>query len=211
MLRAPRRCRAGARLPVTPHASSKGRESSGCGCRAAHSASSSGLAALALLALGLFWRRRGPLLLASALALVGCGNKSDPASSATPDDGTECSGDFDTFEPGMTTEALPGNLKIELSRADPSPPVVRSDNVWWLKLSDADGNRLAGAELVASPYMPKHQHGSAEVVVQEQGEGGYQLSPIELIMPGVWEIPLSVTPAGGVASEALFRLCIAER
>jgi hypothetical protein len=59
--------------------------------------------------------------------------------------------------------------------------------------------------------MPKHQHGSAEVVVEEQGDGKYQLSPIELIMPGVWEVPLRVTPVDGAASETTFRFCIAER
>ena len=195
---------------VTPPAA-QGADSSGCGCRAARSEQGSGPAALALLAIGLFWRRRGWLQLLASLTLLGCGNKPDAPSSSTPDDASECSGDFDTFEPGMTTQASPGDITVELARADPSPPVVRRDNVWWLKLTDADGNAISGAEVVASPYMPKHQHGSAEVVVEEQGEGEYQLSPIELIMPGVWEIPLSVTPAGGVASETLFRLCIAER
>jgi MYXO-CTERM domain-containing protein len=195
---------------VTP-LTAKGAESPSCGCRAAGSRQGSGLAALAALALGLFWRRRGSLLLLASLGPLGCGNTADAPTSPQPDDGSECSGDFDTFEPGMTTQALPGDITVELTRADPSPPVVRRDNVWWLKLTDADGNALSGAEVVASPYMPKHQHGSAEVVVEEQGEGEYQLSPIELIMPGVWEIPLSVTPAGGVASETTFRFCIAER
>ncbi len=196
---------------VTPKVASNEAETSGCGCRAAGSAPTSGLATVALVALGLLARRRGALLLLSALALFGCGNNGDTPRAATPDDGTDCSGDFDKFEPGMTIEALPGMLTVELARADPSPPVVRSENVWWLKLSDADGTALSGAEVVASPYMPKHQHGSAEVVVEEQGEGEYRLSPIELIMPGVWEVPLSITPAGGVASEAIFRFCIAER
>jgi hypothetical protein len=30
-------------------------------------------------------------------------------------------------------------------------------------------------------------------------------------MPGVWEVPITVTPAGGETSEATFRFCIAER
>lgn len=177
-------------------------------------------AALALLGRGLGRHRRRALLLPAlpallaSLAPLGCGNKAEAASTAAagaPGEPTDCSGDFDTFEPGMTTEAIPGDITVELARAEPSPPVVRRDNVWWLKLTDADGNVLSGAEVVASPYMPKHQHGSAEVVVEDRGEGEYQLSPIELVMPGVWEIPLSVTPAGGVASTTTFRFCIAER
>jgi hypothetical protein len=168
------------------------------------------LAALALLGLGLVWRRRAAGLLLSALALAGCGSHDAPTP-ATGDDGEECTGDFDTFEAGMIKLARPGNITVELTEASPAPPVVRSDNIWWLELSDADGAAVSGAQLVASPYMPKHQHGSAEVVVQEQSEGQYQLSPIELIMPGVWEIPLSITPAGDETSEATFRFCIAER
>ena len=183
---------------------------SSCGCRAAGSRPRSGLLALALLGAGMLWRRRGAALLASALALAGCGNNSDPPKPAASAD-DECSGDFDDFEPGMTKLAKPDNITVELAEADPSPPVVRNDNIWWLKLSDADGNALLGAEVVASPYMPKHQHGSAEVVVEEQSEGQYQLSPIELIMPGVWEIPLSITTADGATSETVFRFCIAER
>jgi len=166
------------------------------------------LAAWALLGLTVLWRRRAALLL-SALALSGCsqGDGKDP----TPSEPDECTGDFDTFEPGMTQLAEPGAITVELTGAEPSPPVVRSDNVWRLKLSDANGNAISGAELQASPYMPKHQHGSAEVVVEDLGEGEYRLSPIELIMPGVWEIPLSVTPADGETSETTFRFCIAER
>jgi len=163
-------------------------------------------------------RQRGQLLLVASLVVLGCGNKAD-GGSATPEGGagatatesSECSGDFDAFDPGMTKTAMPGNIMVKLARAEPSPPIVRLDNVWWLELADADGNALSGAKLVASPYMPKHQHGSAEVVVVDHGEGEYQLSPIELIMPGVWEIPLSVTPAGDVVSKTTFRFCIAER
>jgi hypothetical protein len=169
------------------------------------------LAALALPELGLVWRRRAARLLLSALALAGCASHDDTPTPATGDDAEECTGDFDTFEPGMTKKAVPGNITVELTEASPSPPVVRSDNVWWLALSDADGAAVSGAQLVATPYMPKHQHGSAEVVVEEQSEGQYQLSPIELIMPGVWEIPLNITPKGEEASETTFRFCIAER
>jgi YtkA-like len=154
------------------------------------------------------WRRHARLLL-PVLALAGCSNEAGQA--AKPDEAEECTGDFDVFEPGMTELAEPGEITVELTSAEPSPPVVRRDNVWWLTLTDAAGNAISGATLQASPYMPKHQHGSAEVVVEDLGEGEYRLSPIELIMPGVWEIPLSVTPAGGEASEATFRFCIAER
>lgn len=189
---------------------------SGCGCRAAGSRPASGWTALGLLGLGLFWRRRrSALLLVWALALAGCSsthkNPDADSPTATGGDSSECEGDFDAFAVGLTKIAEPGKITVEIAGAEPSPPVVRNDNIWWLQLSDAEGAPVSGAAVVASPYMPKHQHGSAEVVVEEQGEGKYRLSPVELIMPGVWEIPLTVTPPDGDPSETVFRFCIAER
>ena len=144
------------------------------------------------------------------LLLGGCADAT-PDGSDAPADGSECTGDFDTYQAGMTRQAEPGPVTVELARSEPAPPVVRSDNVWWLRLSDEAGEPVLGAELLVTPYMPKHQHGSAEVVVEELGDGEYKLSPIELVMPGVWEIPVSITPADGDTSEVTFRFCIAER
>jgi hypothetical protein len=136
---------------------------------------------------------------------------SDPGRHAhEEDEGSECSGEFDTYEAGMSRQAEPGAVTVELIESDPAPPVVREDNVWRLRLSDAQGEPLLGAELRVTPYMPKHQHGSAEVVVEELGDGEYELSPIELIMPGVWEIPVNIATADGETSQMTFRFCIAE-
>jgi hypothetical protein len=144
------------------------------------------------------------------LALLGCGSHDAPHD-AHPDDAGECAGDFDTYQAGMSREAEPGQLTVELVESQPAPPAVRKDNVWWLRLSDSEGLPVLGAELLVTPYMPEHQHGSAEVVVEELGDGEYRLSPLELIMPGVWEIPVSITPSDGETSEMTFRFCLAER
>jgi hypothetical protein len=144
------------------------------------------------------------------LALLSCGSH-DAEHDAHPEDASECAGDFDTYEAGMSREAEPGEVTVELLDSQPAPPAVRKDNVWRLRLSDREGLPVLGAELLVTPYMPKHQHGSAEVVVEELGEGEYRLSPLELIMPGVWEIPVSITPPDGETSEVTFRFCIAER
>jgi hypothetical protein len=146
-------------------------------------------------------------LVALLLGSASCGEAVEPEPTNAP----ECSGEFDHFETGLTKQAAPQRLSIELAAAEPAPPAVRSDNAWRLRVTDEDGAAVTGAELFATPYMPKHQHGIAEVIVSELGAGQYQLAPIELIMPGVWEIPVSVTPAGGETSEASFRFCIAER
>ena len=154
------------------------------------------------------WLLRCLAPLLPGLLLLGCGHETDHGTHLEPD--SECTGDFDTYEAGMSRQAEPGAVTVELEESDPAPPVVRKDNVWWLRLSDADGEPLLNAELLVTPYMPKHQHGSAEVVVEELGDGRYKLSPIELIMPGVWEIPVSITPPDGETSEMTFRFCIAE-
>ncbi len=154
------------------------------------------------------WLPRWLAPLLSGLLLLGCGHEAEHGAHTEPD--SECTGDFDTYEAGMNRQAQPGAITVELEESDPAPPVVRKDNVWWLRLSDAEGEPLLNAELLVTPYMPKHQHGSAEVVVEELGDGRYKLSPIELIMPGVWEIPVSITPPDGETSEMTFRFCIAE-
>ena len=141
------------------------------------------------------------------LGLASCTDSAEPETESA----AECRGDFDRFETGLTKRAAPQPLGIELTAAEPAPPAVRSDNAWRLRVTDEAGVAVTEAELFATPYMPEHQHGSAEVVVSELGDGLYRLSPIELVMPGVWEIPVSVTPPAGETSEATFRFCIAER
>lgn len=152
--------------------------------------------------------RRLSCIVGVLLGWAGCGESAETKSDTSV---PECSGDFDRFETGMKKEAAPAQLSIELTAAEPTPPAVRSDNVWQLRVTDERGTAVTGAELFVTPYMPEHQHGSAEVVVSELGDGLYRLAPIELIMPGVWEIPVSVTPPDGETSETTFRFCIAER
>jgi len=156
------------------------------------------------------------MALLSGLLALGCGTRDEmptgdgSAGSGGSEGNSECAGDFDTYEAGMSRQAEPGDVTVELVESEPAPPVVRSDNTWWLKLTDSEGEALLGAQLLVTPFMPKHQHGSAEVVTTELGDGRYELSPIDLIMPGVWEIPISITPPDGETSEMTFRFCIAE-
>jgi hypothetical protein len=163
----------------------------------------------------MLWTRRDCALLVSALCFAACGGTgpgkesgADPEAGATK---ASCQGDYDSFEVGMTKLTEPEEITIALEAAEPTPPAVRDDNVWTLRLRDAAGDPLTGAELRVSPYMPAHRHGSAEVVVEELGDGGYRLSAIQLVMPGVWELPIVVTPPRGEPSTAELRLCIVER
>jgi hypothetical protein len=149
----------------------------------------------------------------TVLALVRCA-----ANDAPPNDGaagaagassTECSGDFDEYAPGMSKAANPGSLTLSLEDANPAPPGFGS-NEWTLRVLDAEGEPVAGAVVHATPYMPAHTHGTAEVVVEDQGDGVYRLSPVVLNMPGVWEVAIDVQPPEGTLSEALFAFCVPE-
>lgn len=182
----------------------------GCGCSVPQRAPSA-WGSLLLLMAALGRRRRIRAAAASICALLlltGCGD-SDSKNSGDPQESSECTGDFDEFALGLRHQD--DALSVEIVEADPAPPVVRGDNAWRIRVTDAEDEPINGAEITVSPYMPKHQHGAAEVVVQELGDGEYRLAPIELIMPGVWEIPMSITPPGAEASEVTFRLCIAEQ
>lgn len=99
------------------------------------------------------------------LAATGC-DGSDPDSSRA-DDASECTGDFDDFSLGLRKQAPSTEIEVEIVAAEPDPPVVRGDNAWRVRITDAVREPIVGAKLTVSPYMPKHQHGAAEVVVKD--------------------------------------------
>lgn len=135
---------------------------------------------------------------------------SDASNAGSAGAGAEsCSGDFDEYAPGMSKAADPGELTLRLEDANPAPPGFGT-NVWTLLVLDENDAPVTGASVQATPYMPAHTHGSAEVVVEERGEGEYRLEPVVLNMPGVWEVAIDVTPVDGERSEALFRFCVPE-
>lgn len=153
-------------------------------------------------------------LLAAGAALVACsddgGAPSDPSNAGSAGAASaSCSGEFDEYAPGMSKPASPGSLTLRLEDANPAPPGFGT-NVWTLLVLDENEDPVTGALVHATPYMPAHTHGSAEVVVEEQGDGEYHLEPVVLNMPGVWEIAIDVTPPGGESSEALFTFCVPE-
>lgn len=134
----------------------------------------------------------------------------DPSSAGSAGAGAECSGEFDEYMPGMSKQASPGALTLRLADANPAPPGFGT-NAWTLLVLDENDEPVTGATVHATPYMPAHTHGSAEVVVEERGDGEYRLEPVVLNMPGLWEVAIEVTPADGEPSEALFSFCVPEQ
>lgn len=98
-------------------------------------------------------------------------------------------------------------LTFTLLSATPAPP-QRGDNAWTLQLTDATGP-ITGATIVVSPFMPDHQHGTPiEVKVTPLPDvGHYELSPINMWMPALWETTIQAT-AGGTTDRAVFKFCV---
>lgn len=116
----------------------------------------------------------------------------------------------DEFVIGMSKLGEQQRMKFTLVNFDPAPP-QRDHNRWTLKLETmaAPGTPVTGATMTVRPFMPDHKHGArypAEIV--PGGEPGiYELEPINMWMPGLWETTISVT--GSESDRAVFRFCLA--
>ena len=118
----------------------------------------------------------------------------------------------DEFVVGLAKMGAGSALEFKLMSANPAPP-ARDDNTWELQLSSVTGGTIGGpvtgASLQVTPFMPDHQHGSGKtVVVEPMAEAGhYELTPINLWMPGLWETTISASSASG-SDSVVFRFCI---
>lgn len=142
------------------------------------------------------------LLLVSIATLVACGG----GSSATPDadEALACiaMGRGQTYAVGLAP-AVPGTLDFKLMSADPAPPGF-NDNTWVIQINQpAGGAAVTGARVSVTPFMPDHQHGTLPVKVQELGNGQYKLTPVNMWMPGYWEITITAN-----SDSAVYKFCI---
>lgn len=124
-------------------------------------------------------------------------------------DCTKVSG-ADEFVVGLAKDGNSGALDFAMMSADPAPP-ARGDNTWIVSINDMNGAPLEGASLTVTPFMPAHQHGTPiSVKIMPAGAPGqYELSPVNLWMPGVWETTIRATSMAGTQSDsALYTFCI---
>lgn len=119
----------------------------------------------------------------------------------------------DDFVIGLDKIGDAQTLDFKLMTADPAPP-IRGDNTWVVLVSAMSGGvvgaPVAGASMTVTPYMPDHGHPSGKTVHVTPvpgSDGQYQLTPINLWMPGLWETTMDVTSAGGTDT-VVFRFCI---
>jgi hypothetical protein len=111
---------------------------------------------------------------------------------------------------GLSSASEDGAVKITFVDSDPAPP-AKGNNTWTVTIVDAAGKALTGAAIATTAYMPDHGHTSPikPTATEQATAGTYVVTPVNVFMPGIWEVTLSVTPAGGTAAAVKFTFCIA--
>jgi hypothetical protein len=110
------------------------------------------------------------------------------------------------FVAGMQKTGTAG-MTFTLVSSDPAPP-GRDNNTWVVEVS---GGTPFEGEVLVTPFMPDHRHGTPieAVVTPVAGTPGrYSVSPVNLWMPGLWEITVEAKPTPTTRDAAVFRFCI---
>jgi YtkA-like len=147
------------------------------------------------------------IVLAAALAACGGPSTGDGLPDAAYDCTTETRADM--FSAGMMKAGSQGKLTFKLMSSTPAPP-ARGNNDWSIAIVDAvSGAPVAGAAMTVVPFMPDHNHGtSIKPTITDQGAGMYDVDPVNLWMPGLWQVTVTATPSGGTLDKAVFSFCI---
>jgi hypothetical protein len=115
----------------------------------------------------------------------------------------------DEFAFGLTKPGESSRIEFKLLSSEPAPP-HRGDNTWIVQLDTMTQptSPVTGAVMSATPFMPDHAHGSGKsVVITPMTEPGqYKLEPVNMWMPGLWEVTMQVT--GANSDRVVFRFCL---
>jgi hypothetical protein len=78
-----------------------------------------------------------------------------------------------------------------------------------VRLEDEAGTPIEGAVVEVLGWMPDHGHGSTVEAQVSAGEapGEVVLDPVNLYMPGIWDVTIAVE-AGDLVEEVVFTFCI---
>lgn len=151
--------------------------------------------------------RRSFAIISTALALplLACSSDGGDAQEVDCDNEPRA----DTYTAGMSKVGENG-LEFVLVEAAPTPP-DRGDNDWTIQVLDAAAP-MDGLILDVVPFMPDHGHGTpviAEVTAAAES-GTYDVTPVNLWMPGLWEVSVSASDDSDLLDTAVFSFCIDE-
>ncbi|MEM6991701.1 MAG: FixH family protein [Myxococcota bacterium] len=142
-------------------------------------------------------------------ACDGNGDEDNADSAAAADDSSServCEGETrDDFAIGLTRDGA--TVAVSIADAMPADP-IRGDNGWVLMITQ-DSAAMDDVGIKIKPWMPDHGHGTpVEAVVTPRGDGEYMLEPLNLFMPGLWEVTFELTLADGTTDEVMFSACV---
>lgn len=145
-----------------------------------------------------------PLLLA-----LGCDPavEDDPADDAEPV-ARDCAVEARADDYALGMRRSGERLAVAILDATPAPP-SRGDNTWRVRVED-DAGLPQPATIEVSTFMPDHQHGSsiAAQVEPTEATGEFVISPVNLFMPGLWEVTLDLQQEDGAEDAVVFRFCV---
>lgn len=152
-------------------------------------------------------------LILSVFLCVACGAGTDEGDDNLP----SCEEDVrdEAYVAGINKSGAAG-YTLRLMDSNPAPP-SKGDNIWSLDLTDPAGATAAGLGLSLRAFMPDHGHGSpVKPEVTDNGDGTYTIDPVNLFMPGYWEVSLTVVDLGATESpdddidldSVMFKFCV---
>jgi len=136
-----------------------------------------------------------------AAALAACGGDD-----GFEDDPVDCAAEArdDDYVAGMVKTGE--RWSFALVDAAPAPP-DEGDNTWSLHIADGEAG-VEGLALTVTPWMPDHDHGTPIAAVATEAAGGdYTVAPINLWLPGLWEVTVEGSD-GASTDSAAFAFCI---
>ena len=144
----------------------------------------------------------------TTFALLGaCTSSSNATSDAAETVNCATETRADTFVVGLPKPGAAGVLDFKLMQATPAPP-ASGNNAWQVQINTTAGAGLTGATIKTTPYMPDHMHTSPlKPVTTEMGNGLYEITPVNLWMPGLWETTIQVASPSGTDS-VVYSFCI---
>jgi hypothetical protein len=125
-----------------------------------------------------------------------------------------CGGQGDTYSANLVKPGAQGLYTFTLTQATPAPPALNA-NAWTLKIADKSGAAPSLAQVVVYPFMPLMGHGSDQTAtIAANADGTFAVTDIDLFMPGLWTVTLSVTASGDAGAspatldKAVYTFCV---
>jgi hypothetical protein len=151
-----------------------------------------------------------PLAACSSASKDGAGTGGSGSGSGGSAGASLCDTDprAETYAVGLSAMSTGGTMKVTFVDATPAPP-AESTNVWTMKITDAKGNAVDGATVTLKPWMPDMGHGSSVTPqIMAMGGGIYQVTLVDLFMPGIWSNTFTITVPSEPVTTAAFTFCV---